>query len=175
MAPTLGLRVSVPLLLGSMLALPARAQTPAKPIHWFVDSTTTLYRDAVELNRPFVLVFLGDGRWTDSLVNTLTQCEVVKRLAPVVLFGMAHPEKDVVARNMATALGVEKLPTISSLEPDPKIISELGRIEGFETASEFTEDVVRLLGTKWPHNVKPLSDYAKPEPWRPGINHCWKL
>lgn len=160
-------------LAGSFGVGPLLAQDTPKPIHWYVDSTAALYRDAVEWNIPFVLVFMESGPWTDSLVSVLRGCEVMRRLEPVVLFGMAHPSTDVVARNMATALGIARLPTISLLEPDPKIISELGRIEGFEPASQFTDDIVRLLGPKWPHAVKPLSDYVRPPPWRPGVIRCW--
>ena len=158
---------------GSLAAGPLLAQDPTKPIHWYVDSTADLYRDAVERNMPFVLVFMESGPWTDSLVAALKGCDVIQRLEPVVLFGMAHPSKDVVARNMATALGLKNLPTTSLLEPDPKIISELGRIEGFEPASQFTEDIVRRLGPKWPNAVKPLSGYSRPVPWRPGLVRCW--
>jgi hypothetical protein len=151
------------------------SRTEEKPLHWYRDSTAALYSEAVERNLPFMLVFLApSGKFSDDLETALTNCAVVARLEPVVLFGLAHPDKDVVARNMATALGVAKLPTISILEPDPKIISELGRIEGVEAAATVTDDIVRLLGQgHWPNAVRPLSDFPRPEPWRPGPYHCW--
>jgi len=116
---------------------------PQEKIKWSKDATSA-YTESVERNEPLVMIFQESGQWTDKL-NQQFESPQVQQYANEAVFVKAVPSQDTVARNIATALGVERLPTISVLNPDPNIISERGRIEGFEDSATLSKDLDRFI------------------------------
>lgn len=114
-----------------------------KHIDWQKDASTA-YTKSVESNQPMVMVFEEQGPWTDK-VNAELEKPEIQQYASEAVFVKAVPSKDLVAKNIATALGVEHLPTVSVLDPDPEMISERGRIQGFEAASVLGADLGRFI------------------------------
>jgi len=77
-----------------------------------------------------------------------------------------------VARNIGSALEIDRLPTILLLEPNPTKIIEIGHVMGVTSVATLTDDVVRWLGPR-AAGAKPLSGFTKPPPWRPDASACW--
>jgi hypothetical protein len=108
----------------------ATTATPSGGIVWAKDFADG-YRTSVELNRAMVVVFGSPGgEWYEKVLGALASPEIVA-LAGEAVWIRADPAAEVMAKNVCTALGVEHTPTISVLDPDPEMISEEFRIEGY--------------------------------------------
>jgi hypothetical protein len=98
------------------------------------------YTDALALKKGMVVVFVGRGPWNEKLIASLESPEV-GALADQAIWIRSDPSQDVMAKNVATALGVEHLPTIAVLDPDPEILSEELLIEGYEEPPKLARDL----------------------------------
>jgi hypothetical protein len=134
---------------------------PAARIVWARDFADG-YRRSVELNKGMVVVF-GEpgGFWYDKDVASLESPDV-GALAGDAVWIRADPTKEVMAKNVCTALGVEHLPTISVLDPDPEMISEEQRIEGYEEPAKLARDLDVPL--KRANGKLPRVPTARPSP-----------
>ena len=113
---------------------------PAGTIRWARDFAEG-YRDAVERNEGMVVLFATpEGSWTERVVASLQSPEV-SGLADQAIWIRADPTRETMAKNVCTALGIEHLPTISVLDPDPAMISEEQRIEGYEEPEKLARDL----------------------------------
>jgi hypothetical protein len=161
--------------LSMMLApLPAASQSQAEAfsqlpsqeiagaqIGWFVNDTLAAFTDAVEKNRPLILVF-GDS--TSNLVLAFAQyvapCPHLNQLAGTATFAYGSPMSDEAARRFALHLKVTDYPTISVLAPRTDVLTEIYRLEGFFDAAQIGDDLHKLLvqDNYWP------ADRPQPEP-----------
>jgi hypothetical protein len=138
----------------------ATSARPAATIHWYVDKTADAYDVAVAQKKPLILVS-GDanGMYFRRLKNEVLFSPALATLASVAIFAYADPTRDVVAKNMGTALGYDVGPTISLLSPNPDMIDEVSRIVGLWDA----ETVVRQLSK----HLRARGWLSSPQPWLP--------
>ena len=113
---------------------------PAGRILWAQDFEHG-YQDAVSLNKGMVVLFGTPGQpWYEKVLASIESPEI-GALADQAIWIRSDPTKEIMAKNVCTALGVEHLPTISVLDPDPEIISEEQRIEGYEEPERLARDL----------------------------------
>ncbi|HEY1251372.1 MAG TPA: hypothetical protein VGH97_09290 [Thermoanaerobaculia bacterium] len=99
------------------------------------------YRRSVGLNKGMVVVFGSPGgEWYEKVVASFASPEIAA-LADQAVWIRADPTTEVMAKNVCNALGVEHTPTISVLDPDPEMISEEARIEGYEEPARLARDL----------------------------------
>ena len=116
------------------------AITPAGRIVWAKDFADG-YRSSVELNKGMVVLFgTPGGAWYEKVLASFDSPELAA-LADQAIWIRADPTKEVMAKNVCTALGVEHTPTISVLDPDTEMISEEQRIEGYEEPAKLASDL----------------------------------
>lgn len=139
-------------------------------IGWFVNDTLAAFTDAVEKQRPLILVF-GDS--TSNLVLAFAQyaapCPHLNQLAGAATFAYGSPTSDEFARRIAVHEKLTVYPTISVLAPQTDVLHELYRMEGFFDAAAVADDLYKVLtqSNYWPADRPPpeplpTSDLAYP-------------
>ena len=108
------------------------------------------YDTGVSRNRAVIVIFYDSVTSrvdADKMSIRLGLSPKIQKLSDSTVWCMGDVSKDVVAKNMAKALGVKEYPTLSVLQPDPKMIEEKTRIGGFrgvfaEKAFEDAQDYI---------------------------------
>jgi hypothetical protein len=122
-------------------------------IGWFVNDTLGAFTDAVEKQRPLILV-LGDStsKLTLAFAQYVAPCPHLNQLAGAATFAYGSPPSDEYARRVASHLKLTDYPTISVLAPQTDILHELYRLEGFFDAATAASDLYQLLiqNNYWP-------------------------
>jgi len=116
------------------------SRTPSGRIEWSA-SFAEGYREAVERNKAMVVVFGSPGgEWHEKVVASFENPELAA-LADRAIWIRSDPTKETMGRNVCTALGVAHTPTLSVLDPDPEMISEELRVEGYEEPAKLARDL----------------------------------
>lgn len=106
-------------------------EIPGQQPGWFVNATLDAMTDAVERNRPLILV-MGDA--TSSLTidfgRYVAPCPHFGQLAGAATFAYGSPMTDEFARRIALHLKLTDYPTISVLAPRTDFLHEVYRLEG---------------------------------------------
>jgi hypothetical protein len=121
--------------------------TPGQ-IVWIGDMATG-YEEAVRQKKAMVVVMGETGPQHLRCVQMFGDSHLLALADQAVFIGV-NPVKDVVAKNIATVLGIEHLPMIVILDPDPDIISEEMMIQGCgdpeSLARQLREPILRANG-----------------------------
>ena len=131
------------------------AQVPKVWIGWHINRSVDAFRQAIDENKPLVLVLAGD--WCEHCVSLATdslRCAAVDRYAGDAVFAYSFPENDTVARTIGSNLNITAVPTITVLEPESRMLIERGRINGLFEASVLGEHLDTILW-KTPARVLP--------------------
>ena len=91
------------------------------------------YDRAVADHKPIVVLFYDITTRrvdADMLSTQVVMSDKLEKAADSAVWCFADVSKDVVARNMAKALGIKTFPTISILKPDPDALDETSRVVG---------------------------------------------
>ncbi len=116
------------------------SRTPSGRVEWARDFAEG-YRDAVERNKAMVVLFGSPGgEWYEKVLASFASPEIAA-LADQAIWIRSDPRTEVMGKNVCTALGVERVPAISVLDPDPEMISEEARIEGYEEPAKLARDL----------------------------------
>jgi hypothetical protein len=116
------------------------SRTPSGRVEWAGDFADG-YRDAVERKKAMVVLFGSPGgEWYEKVVASFASPEIAA-LADQAVWIRSDPMKEVMGKNVCTALGIERVPAISVLDPDPEMISEEARIEGYEEPAKLARDL----------------------------------
>ena len=105
----------------------------ADSLHWLAP-VADCYDTGVAQNRAVVIIFydsVGDRIDADKMSIRLAMSPRMQALSGVTIWCMGDVSRDVVAKNMAKALGVTEYPTLSVLAPNPNMIDETARVVGF--------------------------------------------
>lgn len=113
--------------------LPQGPTDKPNKIEW-ITNTADGYDAAVQANKPIVMVFGENGKWSQAMANEL-QKEEFQRLSNQAVFLKSTPSTDAVAANIGKALGVDHYPSISVLSPNANMLDEVGRIVGYFDAA----------------------------------------
>ncbi len=92
------------------------------------------YDTGVSQNRAVVIIFYDsvNGRLdADKMSMRLALSPRMQALSETTVWCMGDVTRDLVARNMAKALGILEYPTLSVLAPNPTMLDETGRVVGF--------------------------------------------
>lgn len=107
----------------------------AGEIHWISDATRG-YTESVETNKAMVVLFgQPEGNFYQQFLKQFADPKV-SGLAKQAIWIQGNTATDTVARNIALALGIDRVPTVSVLEPNPEKIVEAFRIEGLEDSAD---------------------------------------
>jgi hypothetical protein len=116
------------------------SRTPSGRIEWAA-SFKDGYIEAVERNKAMVVLFGSPGgEWYEKVLASFASPELAA-LADKAVWIRTDPLKDTMTRNVCTALGVEHTPTLSVLDPNPEMISEELRVEGYEEPAKLARDL----------------------------------
>lgn len=91
------------------------------------------YDRGVAEHKPIVVLFYDittSRMQADTLSVQMLQSAKLGKVAGSAVWSFADVSKELVARNIANALGITTFPTISVLKPDPNAIDEMTRIVG---------------------------------------------
>jgi len=111
---------------------PVAAQVPMVWIGWYVNRSIDAFRQAIDENKPLVLVVAEDWcKYCVNLANDALRCSAVDRFAGDAVFAYSFPSSDRGAKAIATSLKIDGYPTITVLEPESRILLERGRINGY--------------------------------------------
>lgn len=108
----------------------------AGSVHW-VAPVADCYDTGVSQKRTVVMIFfdpVSSRLDADKMSMRLAMSPRMQALADVTVWCMADVTRDLVAKNIAKALGIAEYPTLSVLAPNPNMIDETGRIVGFRGA-----------------------------------------
>jgi len=123
-------------------------EIPHVRIGWYINTSIDAFRAAIEQSKPLVLV-LGDSycaRVCLPLIQQALRCPAVNRLAGSAVFAYGMPSRDKGAMAIGSiSLGIEKVPTITVLEPEARMLLERGRINGFFEAGKLGEHLETIL------------------------------
>ena len=130
-----------------------RSEIAGQQIGWAVNETIEAFVEAVESNRPLVVVF-GDStsNFTQKLIELVLPCPHVNQLAGAAVFAYGSPLIDEYARRMAVRLKLTTYPTISVIAPRTDRLTELHRIEGLfdaQSTAQFLRNAMERNGY-WP-------------------------
>jgi hypothetical protein len=130
-------------------------------IGWFVNDTLGAFTNAVETNRPLIMVF-GDATssFTLAFAQYVAPCPHLNQLAGAATFAYGSPLIDESARRLAVHLKLTDYPTISVLAPRTDIVHEHYRLEGIFDAATAAGDLYMALtqNNYWPAGM------PEPEP-----------
>lgn len=122
-------------------------------IGWYVNRTLDAFVQAVENNKPLIVVF-GDqtSPLTQAFAKFVTSCPQLNQLAGVAVFAYGSPSADEYARRMASHLKLTRFPTISIIAPRTDKLTEEYRMEGFFHAQSAADHLQRVLVARnyWP-------------------------
>jgi hypothetical protein len=126
--------------------LPVAAQVPGVWIGWYVNRSIDAFREAIDSNKPFVLVLGQDwcGYCTRLVLNAL-RCPAVQRFAGDAVFAYSIPPLDKGSAAIGSSLRIDSYPTVTVLEPEARMLLERGRINGYFEASQFGEHFDTIL------------------------------
>lgn len=115
-------------------------------IGWSVNRTVDAFVNAVDTNRPLILVF-GDtnSQLAQKFAEYVAPCPHLNQLAGVAVFAYGSPIVDEYARRIAVALKLTDYPTISVIAPRTDQLHELFRLEGFFDARTVADDLLQVL------------------------------
>ena len=122
-------------------------EIPHVRIGWYINTSIDAFRTAIDQIKPLVLV-LGDSycsRYCLQLVQQALRCPAVNRFAGNAVFAYSMPSRDKGAMAIESSLEIEKVPTITVLEPDARMLLERGRINGFFEARKLGEHLETIL------------------------------
>jgi hypothetical protein len=145
-------------------------EVAAAQIGWFVNNTQAAFVDAIEKQRPLILV-LGDStsNLTLAFAQYVASCPHLNQLAGAATFAYGSPASEEDARRVAVHLQLTDYPTITVLAPQTDILRELYRMEGFFDAAAAAADLYKVLvrDNYWPADrpppeALPASDLAYP-------------
>lgn len=91
------------------------------------------YDRGVAEGKPIVVIFydITTSRYDADVLSTeIVGSAKLEKLAGSAVWSFADISKDMVARNIAKALGITEFPTISVLRPDGSALDETSRIVG---------------------------------------------
>jgi hypothetical protein len=105
-------------------------------IGWYVNRAIDGLREAIDRNRPLVLV-VSEGwcSFCNQLIANTLRCPAVERFAGEAVFAYSHASEDAGAGAVAGSLEIASYPTITVLEPEARMLLERGRINGLFEAS----------------------------------------
>lgn len=146
---------------------------PGRRIGWHFDDLLGAYKQAIRENKPLVIVYGED--WCkycgDMIVEALT-CPKVNALAGSAIFGYSAPSRDPGAKVAAKSLGIHSYPSVSVLEPDPKMLREDGRIVGFYRDNGLASTLAGILRKSgWPAAPAAADGDSVPLSKMP-VSHC---
>lgn len=154
---------------------PVDAEVPKVWIGWYVNRVIDAFRQAIDLNKPLVLV-VAEG-WCDYCVNLAynsLRCAAVDRFAGDAVFAYSFPTADKGAVSIAGSLKIERYPTITVLEPESRLLLERGRINGYFDGDRMGGYLDTLLW-KTPARVLPpdwdgtIGEQRSPSPAPPSV------
>jgi hypothetical protein len=91
------------------------------------------YDRGVAEHKPIVVLFydITTSRYDADVLSTqVLMSASLGKAAGSAVWSFADVSKDLVARNIAKALGIKTFPTISVLKPDPDALDETSRVVG---------------------------------------------
>ena len=124
------------IVLTAVAALGAGRPAAAGTLQW-VAPTADCYDTGVRQHRAVVIIFydvVGSRLDADKLSLRLSLSPRMQALSGSTVWCMGDVSSDLVAKNIAKALGVSDYPTVSVLAPDPNALDETSRIVGFRGA-----------------------------------------
>ena len=129
-----------------LAALPAPAdEIPGVRIGWYINSAVGALQAAIDKSKPVVLV-LGEPTCEYCMsVALAVRCSAVERLAGEAVFAFSIPSRDTGATSIAGSLNITGDPTITIIEPEGRMLLERGRINGFQKATPFGNNLEELL------------------------------
>jgi hypothetical protein len=105
----------------------------AGSLHWLAP-VADCYDTGVSQKRAVVIIFFDPVSTrldADKMSMRLSMSPRMQALSDVTVWCMGDVTRDLVAKNMAKALGISEYPTLSVLAPNPSMLDETGRIVGF--------------------------------------------
>jgi hypothetical protein len=143
----------------------SRQEVPGRQIGWIQNQTLEAFTEAVEANKPLVIVF-GDrtSRFFVKQAEVALPCPHVNQLVGHAVFAIGMPDTDEYARRMALRLKLATYPTISVIAPRTDKLVELHRMEGFFDAEAIATDLRKVI---WPKGLPdppklPSNSFAYP-------------
>ncbi|MEO8562032.1 MAG: neutral zinc metallopeptidase [bacterium] len=123
-----------------------RQPLSGQAIQWYADRTADAYDFAVSQRKPLVLVTgSATGQYFRRLKSEVLDSPQLAALSTVAVFAYADPANDVVARNMAKALGYDGYPVISLFAPNANMLDERARIVGLWDAATVVAQLSKFL------------------------------
>jgi hypothetical protein len=113
-------------------ALPADPIATNDTVRWGTNLATDYDRGVAE-HKPVVVLFydvVTTRTPADLLSTQILMSAKLGKAANSAVWSFADVSNDIVAKNMAKALGIKTLPTISVLKPNPDAIDETARLVG---------------------------------------------
>ena len=130
-------------------------EIPGQQAAWYVNATLDAMTDAVEKNRPLILVFGGPSSpKTVLFARHVAPCPHIGQLAGAATFAYGAPDADEFARRIAVRLGLTVYPTIAVIAPRTDDVVALYQMEGLFTGEQVGSDLYQVLaqGKYWQGN-----------------------
>jgi hypothetical protein len=146
------------------LLTPFREEVKHVWIGWHTNSAINAFIQAIEEGKPMVLV-IAEPSCNDcmELARNVMRCPAVERFAGDAVFAFSFPSQDLAARAMASSLSISAYPAITVLEPDPRLLLERGRINGYFDASKMGQHLDTILWKTPPRKDDKPQDLLGPK------------
>lgn len=121
-------------------------------IGWHFDDLFGAYKQAIKENKPLVVVYGEDWcKYCGDMIEKALVCPKVNALAGSAIFSYSTPSRDPGAKVAAKSLDIHSYPSVSVLEPDPRMLREDGRIVGFFRDDDLASALTGILKKSgWP-------------------------
>lgn len=131
-------------------------RTDSKKIDFekYRDHSIDAFRDAIDKNKPLVLVISEDWCGYCKRMETELGKPAVQNLKDKAVFSISSPSKDKGAAAIAGSLGIEAYPTISVIEPEARMLLERGRINGYFPAEKLGEHLDTIINKTPPRTYE---------------------
>jgi hypothetical protein len=142
--------------LGQVLAQ-VSDEVPQVWIGWYVDRSIDAFREAIDKNKPLVLVVSEDWcSYCQWLAYDALRCPAVDQYAGEAVFAFSSPSKEKGANAIADSLDIAAYPTITVLEPEARMLLERGRINGYFDASALGEHLDTIIHKTAPRKFEDV-------------------
>jgi hypothetical protein len=153
--PTGPLSAATPNPRGLVASMLTKVATTPAPLDWVPGAATAAsggrivwakdfasgYQDAVALRKGMVVVFGETGQPIYEKLLASFAAPELAAMADEAIWIRSDPTKEVMAKNVCTVLGIERLPVVAVLDPDPDIISEEMMIGGDGEPAKLARDL----------------------------------
>lgn len=136
-------------------------ELPGVRIGWYIHDSMTAWKVAIDRKLPLVLLMHED--WCEfcwKMIDVFT-CRSLNRFAGSAIFAVGSGEREISVKAMQESLQMDALPTLTIIRPEPSILVEEMRIEGYLKESELAAHL-ETARSNYPRSLENLADVP---PW----------